>query len=352
MKYIGNKTRLLEYIYESLLEDSVPIQGVFLDIFGGTGSVGRFFKKKGMTIISNDIMTYSFFHQYVNVCLNKLPSFAALFNGGINETINYLNNLQPIENGFVFKNYAPSGKYGRQYFSDINAKKIDAIREKIEEWKCEEKISKEEYIVLVDILIDAADFVANISGTYGAYLKIWRSMALKPLTLKTPDVFDNKKQNAVYQEDANNLIRKIKCDILYIDPPYNERQYAPNFHVLETLTVWDKPVLTGKTGQRIYDDKKSLYCLKKEATEAFKDLIDNANSKYIVVSYNNEGIISRESLIKILESKGEVIEHAKDYRRFRTEKDNEHRQYKQCDDKVVEHLYVVKCKSKIKDRNI
>ena len=142
----------------------------------------------------------------------------------------------------------------------------------------------------------------------------------------------------------NNLIKKIKCDILYIDPPYNERQYAPNFHVLETLTVWDKVELNGKTGQRDYEDKKSLYCLRKEATEAFRKLIDDADAKYIVVSYNNEGIISRENLLKILESKGEVIEHAKDYRRFRTERDNEHRQYKQCDDKVIEYLYVVKCK--------
>ena len=344
MKYIGNKTRLLDYIYCSLTEDSVPIEGTLCDIFGGTGSVGRFFKEKGMSIISNDIMTYSYFHQYANVYLNEVPSFKKLFAGGIFEVLNYLNNLEPIENGYVFNNFAPSGKCGRQYFSDINAKRIDAVREKIEEWKCEGKINNDEYIVLVDSLVDAADFVANISGTYGAYLKIWRSMALKPLTLEIPDTYNNKKQNFIYQEDANNLIKKIKCDILYIDPPYNERQYAPNFHVLETLTVWDKVELNGKTGQRDYEDKKSLYCLRKEATEAFRKLIDDADAKYIVVSYNNEGIISRENLLKILESKGEVIEHAKDYRRFRTERDNEHRQYKQCDDKVIEHLYVVKCK--------
>ena len=343
MKYIGNKTRLLDYIYQSLLEDSVPIKGTICDIFGGTGSVGRFFKEKGMSVISNDLMTYSFFHQYANVYLNKMPLFEKLFEGGILEVLNYLNNLEPAENGYVFNNFAPSGKYHRRYFSDENAKRIDAIRDKIEDWKKLELINDDEYIVLVDSLVDAADFVANISGTYGAYLKIWRSMALKPLKLEMPNIFSNKKTNHIYQEDANSLIKKIQCDILYIDPPYNERQYAPNFHVLETLTVWDKEELVGKTGQRNYEDKKSLYCLKKEAVKAFKQLIDDAKAKYIVVSYNNEGIIPKEDIVSILKSKGVVTEHIKDYRRFRTEKDNEHRQYKQCDDKVLEHLYVVKC---------
>ena len=341
MKYIGNKTRLLDFIYESLIEDSVPIAGTLCDIFGGTGSVGRFFKEKGMSVISNDIMTYSFYHQYTNVYLNTIPKFKKLFGGDISKIINYLNNIPPKEHGYVFENFAPSGEAGRQYFSDDNAKKIDAVRDQIEDWKKSGDINKDEYIVLVDLLVDAADFVANISGTYGAYLKIWRSMALKPFTIKEPDIYNSNKTNFIYQEDANQLIKKIKCDILYIDPPYNERQYAPNFHVLETLSVWDKSVLIGKTGQRNYDDKKSLYCLKKEATQAFKQLIEDAQAKYIVVSYNNEGIIPKEELISILKSKGTVTEHRKNYRRFRTERDNDHRQYKDCDDKVIEHLYIV-----------
>ena len=169
-------------------------------------------------------------------------------------------------------------------------------------------------------------------------------MALKPLTLKAPEIDDNNKDNEIYQQDANNLIRKIECDILYIDPPYNERQYAPNFHVLESLAVWDKQELSGKTGQRKYEDKKSKYCLKKESISAFNDLISNAKARYIVVSYNNEGIIPREEIIRILQNKGDVTEYTTDYRRFRTERDNEHRQYKQCDDKVVEHLYIVNVK--------
>ncbi len=342
MKYIGNKTRLLEFIYDSMVKSNIPMNGVFCDIFSGTSSVAKFFKEKRFKIISNDFMTYSFIAQFVNVKMNKLPAFIKITDYGIDEVLNILNNLEPYE-GYAFDNYAPSGKYGRKYFSDANAKKIDAIRDKIEEWKNNNKLTEEEYYILVYSLIDAADFVANISGTYGAYLKIWRSMALKPLTLQRPTIFDNGYDNEVYQMDSNELIKDISSDVLYIDPPYNERQYAPNFHVLESLAVWDKQELLGKTGQRDYSTKKSRYCLKREATDAFEDLINNVKTKYIVLSYNNEGIISRENILKILNNKGKVKEYSTNYRRFRTEKDNEHRHYKKCDDKVVEHLFVVIC---------
>jgi adenine-specific DNA-methyltransferase len=230
----------------------------------------------------------------------------------------------------------------RKYFSDINAQMIDAIRDKIEKWRSDDLLSDDEYFILLYSLIDAADFVANISGTYGAYLKIWRPTALKKIQLKIPEITANTLKNEVFQEDSNSLVRKISGDILYLDPPYNERQYAPNFHVLETLAVWDKQKLVGKTGQRDYSKKKSAYSQKYKSIIAFEDLIQNANVRYIVLSYNNEGIIPRSEILRILNSKGLVSEYTTDYRRFRTERDHEKRQYKKCEDRVVEHLYIVK----------
>lgn len=171
MKYIGNKTRLLEFIYNSMVDAQIPMSGVFCDIFSGTASVAKYFKSKGFKTISNDFMTYSYVAQYVNLKLNKIPDFDKISKNGLDEVLNKLNNIVPIE-GYVYENYAPSGKYGRQYFSDDNAKKIDAIREKIDCWYKTGKIDDDEYYVLLYSLIDAADFVANISGTYGAYLKI------------------------------------------------------------------------------------------------------------------------------------------------------------------------------------
>lgn len=341
MKYIGNKTRLLDFINESIVKAKLPQNGIFVDIFGGTGSVGKYFKNKKYKVIANDFMTYSYIAQYVLIKINRMPSFEKISKNGISGVLQELNSMAP-QNGYVFNNFAPSGKEKRQYFSDDNARKIDAIRDRIEKWRNEKLLSDDEYYILVCSLIDAADFVANISGTYGAYLKIWRSMALKDLELKIPDIINNKLKNEVFQEDANLLIKKISGDILYLDPPYNERQYASNFHLLETLAVWDKQDLVGKTGQRDYSKKKSAYCQKGNSIKAFEDLIINANTKYIILSYNNEGIIPRDEILRILNNKGKVTEYTTDYRRFRTERDHDKRQYKKCDDKVVEHLYIIK----------
>ena len=341
MKYIGNKTRLLDFIGDSMFEAGLPPEGTFIDIFGGTGSVGNFFKGKGYRIISNDIMTYSYVAQRVFIGMNRIPEFKGVSASGIYGVLRQLNDQTLKKEGFAFNSYAPGGKDGRQYFSNENAQRIDAVRDLIEEWRQKYLLSEDEYHLLVYSLVDAADFVANISGTYGAFLKIWRSMALKPLTLKCPEVYNNGLENYVYQEDANKLIRRISGDILYLDPPYNERQYAPNFHVLESLTVWDKPQLKGVSGQRDYSGKKSLYCQKGHACTALRDLVEHADVRYIVMSYNNEGIISRDSILDILASFGNVQEFCQNYRRFRTESNNEHRHYKDCDDKVVEHLYIV-----------
>lgn len=341
MKYIGNKTRLLPFIEHAVISSGIPLSGTFIDIFGGTGSVGKHFKDLGMQVISNDIMTYSYIFQQVLIGINQMPAFEKLEFNGLENILNYLNQLPGIK-GYFFDNFSPGGSHNRQYFSDANAMKVDAIREQIETWYKRQLVSEDEYAILLASLINAADFVANISGTYGAYLKIWRSMALKPLTLLYPYITDNHKKNQVFQQDANTLIRKVKGNILYLDPPYNARQYAPNFHVLETLAVWDNQPLNGKTGQRPYEDKKSLYCYKTKATEALKDLVQNADVKYILLSYNNEGIIPREDILKILASKGQIQEFCQDYRRFRSEQNTEKRHYKPYNDQVVEHLYIVK----------
>jgi adenine-specific DNA-methyltransferase len=271
-----------------------------------------------------------------------MPTFTNIGNDGITSVIAEFKNLIPIK-GYVYENFAPDGKYARQYFSNSNAMKIDAIRDQIERWKEKNLISDEEYNYLVYCLIDAADFVANISGTYGAYLKIWRSMALKEIQIVPPKIFNNNQTNLIYQEDANILIRKLKGTIVYLDPPYNQRQYASNFHLLESLAVWDKQVLYGKTGQRDYSQKKSAYSQKTNALEAFTDLIHSINSDYVILSYNNEGIISLNDILRILKKVGDVKEYKMDYRRFRTERDHEKRQYKKVDDKVVEHLFIVHC---------
>ena len=351
MKYIGNKSNLLEFIETSLQSGGVPLGGSFTDLFSGTTSVAEHFKKKGLALTSNDFMTYSYVMQKAFIESNALPKFEKVLDHlkirpvGIqaDQLIDYLNCVEPKE-GYFFNNYGDGGNSNRMYFTKENACQVDSIRDLIGTWFTEGLITDSEFYYLLAILIDAADHVANMSGTYGAYLKIWRSVALKKITLKKRPVYNNAKSNFVFQEKAEELVKKISGDILYLDPPYNSRQYAPNFHVLESLAVWDKQELSGKTGLRNYDNQKSDFSSKIKATEALATVVESASFKYIALSYNNEGIIPKASLEEILNNKGEVEVFVKDYRRFRTERDHEKRQYKKVDDKTQEFLYLVKVK--------
>jgi adenine-specific DNA-methyltransferase len=348
MKYIGNKSRLLGFIENSLAEANVPLEGTFADLFAGTANVGFHFKQHGMKIVSNDFMTYSYYLQRAMLEINEIPKFATLkkylkldSSADLEELLNLISQTQPRK-GYFYDNFSPSGIAKRQFFTDQNGQSIDAIRDELETWQSAGLVDELEFSYLIASLINAADHVANMSGTYGAYLKIWRSVALKKLAMRPINTFDNGQNNVVTIGDSQEVIKSIVGDVLYLDPPYNARQYASNFHVMESLAVWDKQDLKGVAGLRDYENQKSAFSSKREATQAFRELIKHARFNFIVLSYNNEGIISRDDIIEILHDKGTVSEYVTDYRRFRTERDHEKRQYKKVGDKVSEHLWIVK----------
>lgn len=349
---------MLDFIDSVVQKEGLPQKGIFIDIFTGTTNVAQHYKKKGYKIIANDFMTYSYVFQQAYIKNNQVPTFNNLLrsrNFNINPTslkskyeplkivIDYLNRL-PGKKGFIFQNYAPAGKFKRQFFSNENAMSIDATREQLDKWKKNGLVNKGEFYILLASLIDAADFVANIAGTYGAYLKVWRSMALKPFTMEIPNLIENNLVHEVYKENSNRIIGNLEGDILYIDPPYNTRQYAANFHILETLSRWDNPQVYGKTGLRPYEEQKSAYSQRTKCKYAFADLINKARADYILMSYNNEGIIPKDFILDTLGKKGKVKIYKKDYRRFRTERDHENRHYKVLDDRVQEMIYFVKVK--------
>ena len=208
------------------------------------------------------------------------------------------------------------------YFTDENGMKIDAIRTKIQNWKDEDIITEDEFYILLTSLIETIPFVANISGNYAAYLKDWDPRALKPIKLRVPVILESKRKNKAFKEDANRLIRKISSDILYLDPPYNSRQYAPNYFLLELIAEgWfngQKPEIYGKTGMRSYEDQKSAFCQKNEVLTAFEDLINNADTKYILLSYNDEGLMSEDEITDVLSKRGKVQIFKKPHRRYRS----------------------------------
>ena len=331
MNYIGSKFSILDFI-DKTFNDFVQQKNdniIFCDIFSGTASVGKFFKKKGYNIISNDIETYSFITAKHFIENNQKLNFKKLIVDKITDPFEYLNNL-PGKKGFIYNNYSLTGTkgkvYERQYFSDENAMKIDAIRIKIEEWKKQKKINDNEYFYLIASLIECADKVANTASVYEAFLKKMKSSASKPLELKPVEtlICNKKRTYKVYNEDSNKLIREIEGDVLYLDPPYNTRKYDTNYHILETIALYDNPEIKGKTGVRSETVKRSKYCQKKEATKAFEDLIKNAKFKYILLSYNDEGIISIEEIKNIMSKYGKYKCYSRKHKRFKADKNRKY----------------------------
>lgn len=329
MNYIGSKYKLSDFIsssVKSIVGDDLSDK-IFCDLFAGTGVVGRNFKKEVKKVISNDMEFYSY-------VLNKnyIENHEFLDNEIYIKELNETNG----EEGFIFNEYSENGKANRLYFSEHNGKKIDAIRTKIEFWKTEKKISSALYYFLLASLLESADKVANTASVYGAFLKKIKKTAQKELILE-PAIFEiNSHSHEVYNEDSNILIKKIEGDILYLDPPYNAREYGANYHLLNTIAKYDNFTPKGKTGLRDYS--KSAFCKKKEVEKSFDDLIKNANFKYIFLSYNNEGIMSSETIKKILSNYGKYDLLTTEYQRFRADK-KENRNHKASS--TTEYLHIL-----------
>lgn len=328
MRYIGSKTLLLNKIEIILDENIEKKEGTFCDAFSGTSTVGKYFKKR-YKIISNDMLYFSYVLQYGHIKTNEKPSFGKLNLGCPLEYFNSLDvELDMLkEKPFIYENYSPTKKSERMYLSNKNALKVDFIRQSINSWHEDDFITEDEQYYLLAVLLEAVPYVSNISGVYGAYLKHWDKRALNDLTLKHIDIHNNEKENQVYNENSNELIESISGDILYIDPPYNARQYMPNYHLLETIAKYDAPEIYGKTGLRPYDDEKSEYCQKANVLNAFEDLIRKAKFENIVVSYSTDGIMSEDEMEEILlkygiESSLKVYKF--NYRKYKSK--NEHKQ--------------------------
>ncbi len=329
MNYIGSKHKLSNFIFESVAEtcgDNLS-QKTFCDLFAGTGIVGRNFKPHVKQVIANDVEYYS----YV-LNRNYIGNHIAF---DYEEFINELNSLSG-KKGFIFQNYSEGGKAGRNYFTSENGQKIDAARTQIEEWKKASKITEDQYYFLLASLLESADKVANTASVYGAYLKLIKTSAAKKIIIK-PAVFqETTNSHQVFQQDSNELIKKIKGDILYLDPPYNARQYGANYHLLNTIAKYDTFVPKGKTGLRDY--YKSDWCKTGEVLKSFEELIENAQFPYIFLSYNNEGLMGQKEVQTVMERFGKYTLKTKKYQRFKADK-TENRNHKASE--TFEYLHIL-----------
>ena len=310
-RYLGSKQKLIDFINEVVENNTSGISTV-ADIFAGTGVVADYFRSKGKKIIVNDILksnvvAYKAWFGNETVDLNK-----------IRKIIRELNSVEVDEDNYVSINF------GNKYFSMENARKIGYIREKIDIYN----VNDRERAVLLTSLIYAMDKVANTVGHYDAYRK--KMDSYQPIYLKVPKLEENK-ENLIYCEDANELVKRISADLVYIDTPYNSRQYGDAYHLLENIVNWEKPSVVGVAKKMADRSKtKSVYSTKK-APEAFDDLIQNIKAKYILVSYNNmaqKGVgrsnakISNDEIIYSLEKRGKVTKYEIPFKVFTTGKTN------------------------------
>ena len=311
-RYLGNKYKLLGFIEDVISQKCESVTSL-CDIFAGTGAVSERFNNLGIKIISNDLL----FANYV--CLRAFLGITNDCRASISEKIEYLNTLPSDEENYF------SRHFGGTYFSEENARKIGIIREEIE--KIAENIDEKN--ILICSLLYAADKVANTVGHYDAFRK--KLDMLQPVKLLIPYIgYSHNANNEIYKKDANTLVEKISCDVLYIDPPYNSRQYSDAYHLLENLAEWKKPEVVGIGKKMDRSHIKSAYCLKSAVT-AFADLVGKANCNHILLSYNNTGDskdgrsnarMSDDEILQILDDKGEVEVFEKNHKPFTTGKSN------------------------------
>ncbi|EAE5213445.1 Dam family site-specific DNA-(adenine-N6)-methyltransferase [Listeria monocytogenes] len=300
MRYLGNKTRLLTFI-ESVI-DKYNIEGkVFGDLFSGTGSVGDYFKNR-FNIISNDFLYYSYVINRAKLENYSIPAFSKFEKNFEINIFDYLNKLSfnPDKNFFVYNNYTPVGD--RMFFTESNGAKIDGVRITIEELYKEKWIDESEYFFLLASLLQSVTRYSNTSGTYEAFFKFWDPRAEKEFTLlplEFEEYEDNIFKHEIYNEDTNDLVRRISGDIAYIDPPYTVTQYVSAYHMLETIAKYDFPEIKGIGGKRGRGNKNSLYARRTVAKEQFEDLLRQLNFKHVLISYSNQALVPLDELIEI-----------------------------------------------------
>ncbi len=338
--YIGNKRKLLPLIWGAILQTGI-MNGLFVDFFSGSGVVSRLAKKNGFKVISNDWEPYSYFYNHAYIEQNKYPLFKEF--GGLEKTYEYLNNLEGIH-GYISESYCPWSdknpdvKKERMFFTHKNGMKIDAMREKIFQWERAEKINLYEKSILLASFLYSVSYVSNTSGVFKGFHNGWGGKTgtalyriLSDIKLIPPVLFNNKEKNKVCQMNSQLLAEKLneKINIAYLDPPYNQHPYGSNYHILNTIALWDKPEInkcilvngkkTNKSAIRTdwRTERRSAYNYKNEATKSLEKLVKTINSDYVLLSYSTDGHMDLKDVLEIFADNGKLSMVSKPYKRYR-----------------------------------
>jgi adenine-specific DNA-methyltransferase len=337
--YIGNKRKLLPLIAEAIAKTGVR-GGLFVDLFSGGGVVSRLAKQIGFAVVSNDWEPYAFEIANCYVGCNRRPEFAAL--GGANAIFEHLNQLAPVE-GYVCRHLCPADDFApdhardRMFFTRRNGARIDAIREQIAQWDAAGLLDRLERSYLLGPLLFGVSYVSNTSGVFKGFHRGWGGAThtalyriLSDLKLVAPILLDNARDNTVWRLDAQEAAERLRSrdtlvDIAYLDPPYNQHPYGSNYHVLNTVALWDKPAVSpvitegDKSAIRLdwRTERRSAYNYASRAADAYDQLVETLPARTVLTSYSTDGNIPLDELIERSSRHGRLSCVMNAYKRYR-----------------------------------
>lgn len=321
-RYIGNKNIVISKLLP-FIKGFTNTGDVVADLMCGTATVSEALRLANFKVIASDILTFAKYHAIVRLQISNNPKFEKTGLNGYYDAINTLNDLDPIE-GFFYKEYSPSGNPTenvppRQYFTAENAAKIDSISNQIKIWEANNQITDIENALLRHNLVLAINIVANIAGTYGHFRSKWSKSAIRKIRLIPAKFISGySTDHVVYQGSAEEVSKHVNADLCYLDPPYKKRQYAANYHILETAARGDEPEAIGVSGLRPWRDQYSDFCSKVKIRGAFRKIIKNVDAPKFLISYSEDGLLSKDQMIDMLSEFGEVELFRFKHKRFRS----------------------------------
>ena len=315
--------------------------GAVHDAFAGTASVGRALKEKGWQVYGSDLLMSSYVFQRAYVVSDSADP-------EVGEMARALSRVSPHE-GFISRHFSPAGgatSAGRMYFTPENAARIDAARTELESWRSSGAVGEDAYYRLLAAIIEGADRVANTAGVYASYMKRWQPNARRAFAVSVESTVRGRPAVA-YLMDATEAATSIgEIDLIYIDPPYNSRQYVAYYHIPEILARgWSsaEPAIRGKVGLLAGSEGRSQWSHGRRVQKLFTALLDATGARYALVSFNSEGHLKPETLELLLKkaaTDGQVSHFTQRYRRYRADSDHEGRRYHA--DSAQEHLYLAR----------
>jgi adenine-specific DNA-methyltransferase len=320
-RYIGNKSRLAGLLLQ-LAGAHVRPGATVADPMCGTASFSFALRAAGYRVLASDLMTFARHHAVVRLKLARAPAFAALGAGGYGAVLERLNAL-PGASGLMAREYSPGGaprggQPPRGYLTEANAARLDAMLAAVAGWQAAGRLTDEEHALLRHDLVLAVNRVANIAGTYGHFWSKWTDASLQPIRLRPSQFFALRTDHEVRQGRAEDVAAALACDLCYLDPPYTKRQYAANYHLIETVARGDEPEAIGVSGLRPWRDQYSDFCSKLRIRDAFGAILRGADCPRYLVSYSEDGLLARDELAAFLALHGSVVCFEFEFPRFRS----------------------------------